>query len=91
MPASSMFASLERTARDAARSLGKRAVFAARGGDVRLDAQVLAAVQGALVQAVRNAVAHGIEPEAQRAKVGKASVGRVSSRSSAGAAASPSC
>ena len=35
--------------------------FEGRGGDVRLDAHVLETVQGALIQIVRNAVAHGIE------------------------------
>ncbi len=77
MPASAMFTPLERTARDAAQTLGKNVVFEGRGGDVRLDAQVLGAVQNALVQVVRNAVAHGIEAEADRAAAGKASAGCV--------------
>ncbi|HEX7602066.1 MAG TPA: response regulator [Polyangiaceae bacterium] len=77
LPASSAFASLERTTRDAAHSLGKQAAFEAKGGDVRLDAHVLGVVQAALVQMVRNAVAHGIESEAARTKAGKAPRGRV--------------
>jgi two-component system, chemotaxis family, sensor kinase CheA len=76
-PASSMFTSLERVARDVAGTLGRNVVFEGRGGDVRLDAQVLAAVQNALVQVVRNAVAHGIEPEAERTAAGKPRAGRV--------------
>lgn len=76
-PADAMFTALERTARDAAQMLGKKVVFEGRGGDVRLDAQVLGAVQNALVQVVRNAVAHGIEPEAERAAAGKPSAGAV--------------
>ncbi len=75
--AGSIFGALERTTRDAAVSLGKQAAFEARGGDVRLDAEVLTAVQRALVQAVRNAVAHGIEPAAERGRSGKPSSGRV--------------
>ncbi|MEO8796629.1 MAG: ATP-binding protein, partial [Polyangiaceae bacterium] len=71
VPAGSMFAVLERTARDSAVSLGKRVGFDAEGGDVRLDADMLGVVQSALVQAVRNAVAHGIEPERDRANAGK--------------------
>ena len=62
--------------RRAARS-GASVVFEGRGGDVRLDAHVLAAVQNALVQVVRNAVAHGIEPEAERTAAGKPRAGRV--------------
>jgi two-component system chemotaxis sensor kinase CheA len=69
--AGNVFSLLERTARDAAQSQGKRVRFEARGAAVRLDAHVLESIQGALVQAVRNAVAHGIEPEYQRAAAGK--------------------
>ena len=77
LPARLMFVSLERTARDAALSLGKRIAFVASGGEVRLDAQVFGGVQGALVQAVRNAVAHGIETTAERETAGKPAEGRV--------------
>jgi len=75
--AASIFGALERTTRDAAVSLGKQATFEAHGGDVRLDAEVLTAVQRALVQAVRNAVAHGIEAPPERVKSGKPAQGRV--------------
>jgi len=77
LPARLMFVSLERAARDAASSLGKRISFVAGGGEVRLDAQVFGGVQGALVQAVRNAVAHGIETTAERETAGKPTEGRV--------------
>jgi len=76
MPASSAFAALERTARDA--SLGdKQVAFVGVGGDVRLDAAVLAGIHGALVQLVRNAVAHGIETPARRRAAGKPAGGTV--------------
>jgi two-component system chemotaxis sensor kinase CheA len=78
VPASLLFVPLERAARDAARSLGKRMEFVPRGGDARLDAQVFSLVQGALVQVVRNAVAHGIESPAEREAAGKPPEGRVS-------------
>ena len=61
VPAGSLFIVLERTALDAARILGKQVKFAARGGDVRLDSHVLGAIQSALIQLIRNAVAHGVE------------------------------
>ena len=76
-PASALFTLLERAARDTAQALSKRVVFDGHGGDVRLDAHVLGVVQGALLQLVRNAVAHGIEPAAERAAAGKAPEGRV--------------
>jgi two-component system, chemotaxis family, sensor kinase CheA len=78
LPASFMFVSLERAARDAGQSLGKRIAFVTSGGEVRLDAQVFGAVQSALVQAVRNAVAHGIESTAERKAADKPAEGRVS-------------
>jgi two-component system chemotaxis sensor kinase CheA len=72
-----LFTALERTARDAAQTLGKRVIFEGRGGDVRLDAEVLGLVQGALLQMVRNAVAHGIESEGERTALRKPIEGRV--------------
>jgi two-component system chemotaxis sensor kinase CheA len=77
VPAESLFVSLERTVRDAARALGKNVAFVGAGGDIRLDAYVLGLVQGALVQIIRNAVAHGIEPEDARRAAGKPPAGRV--------------
>jgi two-component system chemotaxis sensor kinase CheA len=77
LPARLMFVPLERAARDAAQAVGKRIAFVTSGGDVRLDAQVFGAVQGALVQTVRNAVAHGIETAAEREAAGKSAPGRV--------------
>jgi len=77
LPASSLFPVLERAARDAADSLGKRVEFAAAGGDHRLEAHILAGLRGALLHVVRNAVAHGIEPAPQRAAAGKPAAGRV--------------
>jgi two-component system chemotaxis sensor kinase CheA len=76
-PARAIFGALERTARDAAQAVGKSVVLETRGGEVRLDAQMLAGVQGALVQVVRNAVAHGIEAPDQRDAAGKARAGRI--------------
>jgi two-component system chemotaxis sensor kinase CheA len=77
LPARLMFVPLERAARDAGSSLGKRIAFVASGGEVRLDAHIFGVVQGALVQAVRNAVAHGIEMAAEREVAGKPIEGSV--------------
>ena len=77
VPARTLFTSLERAARDVALAGGKRVELSGRGGDVRLDAQVLTALHPALVQLVRNAVAHGIESPAARAAAGKAPDGRI--------------
>lgn len=73
-----LFTALERTTRDTAQALSKQVLFAATGGDIRIEAHVLAAIQGALVQIVRNAVAHGIEAASERRAAGKPEAGRVS-------------
>ena len=77
VPAAALFTPLERTVRDAAQLLGRRVAFEARGGDVRLDAEWIETLQGALLQLARNAVAHGIESEAARIAAGKPVQGRV--------------
>ncbi|MDB5220160.1 MAG: signal transduction histidine kinase CheA [Myxococcaceae bacterium] len=77
VPVGSLFTSLERAVRDVAQAQGKVVRFEGRGHEVRLDAHVLGAVQGALLQLVRNAVAHGIEPHAERNAAGKPVEGSV--------------
>jgi two-component system chemotaxis sensor kinase CheA len=77
VPASAVFAPLRRTVRNTAQTLGKQVDFVTTGGEHRLDAHVLAAVRDALLQMVRNAVAHGIETPTERAQLGKATLGRV--------------
>jgi len=75
-----IFPPLTRLARDAAVTLGKQVQFEPAGGDIRLDAHVLTIVRDALMQLVRNAVAHGIESQERRAACGKPLCGRVELR-----------
>jgi two-component system chemotaxis sensor kinase CheA len=77
VPVDTVFMALKRTVRDSARALGKQVNFEGTGGDIRLDADVLGVIQGALIQIVRNAVAHGIEAESERQAAGKPLDGRV--------------
>ncbi len=77
LPASAAFPILERAARDAAHAVGRSITFEATGGEYRLEAGVLLALRDALLHVVRNAVAHGIEPEAERRRAGKPPAGRV--------------
>jgi two-component system chemotaxis sensor kinase CheA len=80
LPASVLFASLERGARDAAQATERGIEFESAGGETRLHAHVLAALRDALLHVVRNAVAHGIEPEAERRAAGKPPLGRIELR-----------
>ncbi|GAA3922111.1 response regulator [Actinoplanes auranticolor] len=75
--ASSIFTGLHRAVRDAADAQGKRVRFEGRGGELRLDPQVLALANNALLHVVRNSVAHGIEPDRDRLAAGKPVEGRV--------------
>jgi two-component system chemotaxis sensor kinase CheA len=77
VPAQTVFASLARSVRDAAQTLGKRVDFNASGGEVRLDANVLASLRDALMHVVRNAVTHGLETEAERTALAKPPTGQV--------------
>jgi two-component system chemotaxis sensor kinase CheA len=73
-----LLTALERIARDTARAQGKQVNFQVTGGNIRLDSHVLETVQSALIQIVRNAVAHGIELADERTAVGKPPAGHVS-------------
>lgn len=75
--AGSVFNAFERLLRDSARLANKLVQFEGRGGNVRLDGYVLDIVQPALLQMARNAVAHGIESEAERVRAGKPAAGKV--------------
>jgi two-component system, chemotaxis family, sensor kinase CheA len=80
LPASAIFAPLERVARDAAQSLGKQVRFTAIGGGIRLDAHVLGGLREALLHIVRNSVAHGIEASGDRRAAGKDPCGAIELR-----------
>jgi two-component system chemotaxis sensor kinase CheA len=77
IPVQTVFASLARSVRDAAQTLGKKVSFDASGGDVRLDANVLASLRDALMHVVRNAVTHGLESETERIALAKPPSGLV--------------
>jgi two-component system, chemotaxis family, sensor kinase CheA len=75
--AQTLFAPLEMAARDAAEMAGKAVRVACQGGEIRLAADVVGVVQAALIQAVRNAVAHGLETREQRLSRGKPPQGQI--------------
>jgi two-component system chemotaxis sensor kinase CheA len=77
VPASTLFGPLERAARDAAQAVRRTVAFDTSGGENRVDASVLASLKDALLHVVRNAVAHGIEPEGERLSAGKTGAGRL--------------
>ncbi|WP_436530408.1 hybrid sensor histidine kinase/response regulator [Actinoplanes sp. HUAS TT8] len=77
VPAGSIFTALRRAVRDAADGDGKRVRFATVGAEVKMGSHLLGPVSAAFLHVVRNAVVHGIEPEAERRAVGKPVEGTV--------------
>lgn len=77
LPCSTVFDGLARTARDVARTLGKQVRVQIEGGDTELDKKVLESLRGPLVHVIRNAIDHGIELPADRARVGKPAMGTI--------------
>jgi len=74
-PARVMLAPIEALVPRLAERFAKSVELVVEGGDLRVDADVLAPVVRELGHVVRNAIDHGIEPADQR--VGKASTARV--------------
>lgn len=77
VPVASVLTTLHRAVHDAATVHNRRVTFEGYGGELRLDPHVLSQTSGALQHVVRNAVAHGIEPEAERRAAGKPADGHV--------------
>ena len=73
----SLLPALELTVRDVAQVRQKRALVRIQGGELRVAAEYLNRLKPALVQLARNAVAHGIEPSAERERSGKPPIGQV--------------
>jgi two-component system chemotaxis sensor kinase CheA len=73
----SLFQKLERATREACRLSGKEARLVTSGESVELDKRIVDALAEPLVHLVRNAVDHGIEDAAARARRGKGPVGTV--------------
>jgi two-component system chemotaxis sensor kinase CheA len=77
MPLEGLFAELRRAVRDAAASDGKQAALVTHGGEVEADAAVVDAAAEILLQLIRNAVAHGVEPPDERVAAGKPAAGTI--------------
>ena len=71
---------LRRAVREAARTARKDVELIVAGGETEIDRAILEELVDPLVHLLRNAVAHGIEPPAERAGSGKPSTGRVDLR-----------
>jgi two-component system, chemotaxis family, sensor kinase CheA len=76
-PFSEAVEALPRAARDLSAAAGKEVGLEIAGGDVEADRAVLDQLREALLQLLRNAVDHGIEPPSRREQLGKPRRGRI--------------
>ena len=77
LPLSSIAGSLPRAVRDLGIETGKEVALAIEGADTELDRTILEGLSDLLVHLIRNAVAHGIEPAAERERRGKPACGQL--------------
>jgi two-component system, chemotaxis family, sensor kinase CheA len=80
LPLSVITGPLPRAVRDFARAVGKDVTFAVVGADTELDRMILESLAEPLTHLLRNAVAHGIEPAADRELAGKPPSGHIEVR-----------
>ncbi len=80
VPVSTLGGRLQRTVRQAARTLARPVELVLEGDDLLLDNDVLRALADPLMHTLRNAVDHGIESPEARAAAGKPATGRIAMR-----------
>jgi chemosensory pili system protein ChpA (sensor histidine kinase/response regulator) len=78
VPLGTLFARFARQVREAARAAGKRVRLQVSGESVEVDNTIIEQLADPLLHLVRNAVAHGVEDEAERRMAGKPAEGTVS-------------
>ena len=77
LPLSTVFSLFPRMVRDLAREQGKEAELLLEGGDITVDKRILEEMKDPLMHLLRNAIDHGIEPPAERERLGKPRGGAV--------------
>ncbi len=77
VPLQNLVRKYPRMVRDLATSSGKEINFIIEGEQTELDRSVIEAIDDPLIHILRNAVDHGIEPPAERARAGKPRTGTV--------------
>ncbi len=80
LPLSTITASFPRAIRDLASQEGKEVELTIDGAETQLDRVILDGISETIVHLLRNSVAHGIEPAAEREAAGKPPAGRVELR-----------
>jgi two-component system chemotaxis sensor kinase CheA len=77
IPATTLFNTLPRAARDIAHALNKEVELKITGDPVKMDKMVLESLQDPIIHLLRNAIDHGIEEPAIRQAQGKPAIGNI--------------
>lgn len=77
VPIKPTFQKMERMVRDLAPRIGRKVHMTVEGESTEVDRSVVEEIADPLVHMVRNALDHGIEPEADRVKAGKPNHGQL--------------
>ncbi|HEX8882044.1 MAG TPA: Hpt domain-containing protein, partial [Candidatus Acidoferrum sp.] len=77
VPIGALYSRLSRAVRDAAKSTNKEVELELTGSDTELDNNIIQQISDPLVHLARNAVAHGIEHNDDRAAAGKPPAGKI--------------
>jgi two-component system, chemotaxis family, sensor kinase CheA len=80
VPIGPLFHQYNRTVRDMAKSLDKKAQLRIEGEDIEVDTSVVEYLKDPLLHMIRNALDHGIESPAKRKKNGKSQTGTITVR-----------
>jgi two-component system chemotaxis sensor kinase CheA len=82
IPLKKVVGKFPRMVRDLARELDKEVEFRIEGEEIELDRTILTEISDPLMHIIRNSVDHGIEPPAERDRLGKPREGEVLLRAS---------
>ena len=77
VPVEQLFRRFPRMVRDVAKQCERKVELAISGQDTDLDKSLLDAISEPLTHLVRNAIGHGIEPPAERTRIGKPAHGTI--------------
>ena len=83
VPIRDVFARMQFVVRDLTRELQKKVVLTLHGEETEIDKFIVERIMDPLLHLVRNAVSHGLEPEAERVAQGKPADGHLELRASA--------
>lgn len=77
LPLATIFHLFPRMVRDISREKNKEIDFVITGSETSVDKKIIEEIKSPLMHIIRNAIDHGIEPEAERVKKGKLPTGRL--------------